>query len=147
MNLYIINGPNLNLLGLRDKKHYGTLSYQQLCTELKLKTDELNLNSTIMQSNHEGQIVEFIHEAIKLDIDALIINPAAYSHSSIAILDALECFSGYKIEVHLSAVQEREDFRKKLITANGCDEMISGQGYKGYLLAIEKVKKRLDDAK
>ncbi len=147
MKIYIINGPNLNLLGIREKEHYGSLDYKQLELEIKDYTNKLAINSTIRQSNYEGEIVEFIHEAITEAYDGIIINPAAYSHTSIAILDALKCFTGPKIEVHLSDVLNRETFRRQLITANACDTMISGLGSKGYIKAISQIKKRLDNEK
>ncbi len=146
MNIYIINGPNLNLLGLREQAHYGKETYEMLCQIITDKANNLNLNSTILQSNYEGQIVEFIHEAISKQIDGIIINPAAYSHTSIAIYDALLCYQGVIIEVHLSDVKKREAFRQTLISAMAADMIITGEGTSGYLRAIEEIKVRLEHA-
>lgn len=145
MNIYIINGPNLNLLGIREPEHYGSIKYQDLCTNLTSTSNNLKMNSTIRQSNYEGEIVEFIHEAIRVEYDGIIINPAAYSHTSIAILDALKCFAGPIIEVHMSDVSNRESFRQTLITKQASDEMISGHGVEGYIKALELMKGWLDN--
>ena len=110
MNVLVINGPNLNMLGLRPKEHYGALTLNEINEAmLELAKDKMNL--TFMQSNYEGDIVTEIQKAIGR-YDAIIINPAAYTHTSVAIHDALEIFQGIKIEVHLSHVDDREDFRK-----------------------------------
>ncbi len=146
MNIYIINGPNLNLLGLREPAHYGKETYEMLCQKITDKANNLKLNSTILQSNYEGQIVEFIHEAITKQVDGIIINPAAYSHTSIAIYDALLCYQGMIIEVHLSDVKNRESFRQTLISAMAADMVITGEGTSGYLRAIEEIKVRLEHA-
>ncbi len=146
MNIYIINGPNLNLLGLREPAHYGKDTYEMLCQKIKNEANNLKLNSTILQSNYEGQIVEFIHEAIRKQVDGIIINPAAYSHTSIAIYDALLCYQGIIIEVHLSDVKKREPFRQTLISAMAADMVIIGHGTSGYLEAMEEIKMRLEHA-
>lgn len=143
MKVYVINGPNLNMLGLREPSIYGAHSYEQLVNLIEKKVKSLKMKTTIFQSNYEGRIVEIIQQAILDDIDAIIINPAAYSHYSIAILDALKAFNGYKVEVHLSDVSKRERFRQIMMTAQGVDEVISGQGFNGYLLALDKVKNKL----
>ncbi len=145
MHIYIINGPNLNMLGVREPEHYGTFSYGDLTKKIEVHANKLGMKTTIMQSNYEGEIVEMIQRATQAGVDGIVINPAAFSHYSIAILDALLCFSGPKIEVHLSDVENREDFRRVLITAKASDVMISGQAYRGYLAALDEMKRRLNE--
>ncbi len=145
MNIYIINGPNLNMLGIREPEHYGTFSYGDLTEVIEKRVKQLDMKATIVQSNYEGKIVEIIQQAVLKEVDGIIINPAAFSHYSVAIHDALKCFTGPKIEVHLSDVTNREAFRKILITAKACDQVISGEGYMGYLMALDKIKESLNE--
>ncbi|MCH9028376.1 MAG: 3-dehydroquinate dehydratase [Bacteroidetes bacterium] len=133
MKILILNGPNLNLLGRRDKEHYGELSlekFEKIITE-KFPQHEF----TFYQSNVEGELINKIQPSAK-NFDALIINPGGYSHSSVAIRDALSETALPKIEVHLSNLAKREDFRQNLITATGCDGYISGFKEKSYLAAV-----------
>jgi len=139
MKLAIINGPNLNMLGYREEEHYGTITYDRLIDEIKNDIPDSFGNVSFFQSNSEGEIIGFLHEITLEKYDALIINPGAYAHYSYAIYDALLIFEGYKIEVHLSNVFEREEFRRVLVTANACDNMISGLGAKSYLNALEEL--------
>ncbi|MDF9867207.1 3-dehydroquinate dehydratase-2 [Bacilli bacterium PM5-3] len=139
MKLAIINGPNINMLGYRETEHYGRLNYQELINEIKNKVpnrfDEINF----FQSNSEGKIIDYLHEITLENYDALIINPGAYAHYSYAIYDALLIFKGYKIEVHLSDVYNRDEFRKKLVTAPACQNIISGLGIESYLKALSEL--------
>lgn len=138
MKILIINGVNLNMLGIREPDIYGTTTYDGLITHIN---DFYQCD--FFQSNSESKIVDKIQEVvIKKNYDALIINPGAYSHYSIAILDALNILDILKVEVHLSDVLNREDFRKTLITAKGCNTVISGHGINSYIKAIEYIKER-----
>ena len=133
MKILILNGPNLNLLGKRDKEHYGELSIDKL---EKIITDKYPQHEfTFYQNNVEGELINEIQPAAQ-KFDALIINPGGYSHSSVAIRDALSDVDLPKIEVHLSNLAKREDFRQNLITATGCDGYISGFKEKSYLAAV-----------
>lgn len=133
MKILIINGPNLNLLGKRDKTHYGELSLEGV--EKVIKENFVEHNFTFFQSNIEGEIVDRIQSA-QNNFDALIINPGGYAHTSVAIRDALEAVSLIKIEVHLSNLAKRDEFRQTLLTASVCDGYISGFKENSYLAAI-----------
>ena len=130
MNIICINGPNLNLLGKRDKSHYGKLSLTKI--ESLLKKEFPKVFFTFFQSNEEGEIIEKIQEASST-YQGLIINPGGYAHTSVAIRDALEACKIPKVEVHLSHLVNRENFRQSLITASGCDGYISGFKEHSYL--------------
>ena len=136
--LFILNGPNLNLLGLRQPEIYGgeTLAdVVQACTDL---AGSLGLTVKPLQSNHEGQLVDWIQEA-RLNGSAIILNPGAYSHTSVAILDALNTFDGPVIEVHISNIHKREAFRHHSFVSSRADGVIAGCGTQGYLLALRRV--------
>lgn len=137
--ILIINGPNLNLLGNREKKFYGDTSLKKIETlcEEKCKKNEMVCN--FIQSNHEGELIEKIH-SVDSKYDGLIINPAAYTHTSIALLDALRATSKPKIEIHISNIYAREDYRRKSITSEAVNGIICGFGENGYILAIEAIK-------
>jgi 3-dehydroquinate dehydratase-2 len=139
MKLAIVNGPNLNMLGYRENEHYGSFTYDYLIKEIKDEMPKVFVDVAFFQSNHEGEIIDFLHQITKQDYDALIINPGAYAHYSYAIYDALLIFKGYKIEVHLSNVYQREEFRANLVTGVACDNIISGLGLKSYLNALEEI--------
>ena len=132
----IINGPNLNLLGNRETDIYGKTTLAEIEQLSKNKANKLNLDINFFQSNSESEIIELIHKA-QTDFDGLIINPAAFTHTSIALLDALKTISKPKIEIHLSNIYNREDYRKNSITSNGVDGIICGFGPLSYILAIE----------
>ena len=134
----VLNGPNLNLLGKREPEIYGRETLDDVargCAEL---ARELGLESTLLQSNHEGQLVDWIHEA-RLTSAGIIINPAAYTHTSIAILDALQTFEGPVIEVHVSNVHRREPFRHRSYVSLRADGVIAGCGVEGYALAMRRM--------
>ncbi|MFL0196730.1 type II 3-dehydroquinate dehydratase [Clostridium sp. WILCCON 0269] len=140
MNILVINGPNLDFLGIREKNIYGNENYEDLCEFINNKAKDLELNVEVVQSNIEGQIVEYIHEAYFKKYDGIIINPAAYTHYSIAIYDALKAVNIPTIEVHLSNINSREDYRKKSVTAAACVGQIAGFGFLSYALALEALK-------
>jgi 3-dehydroquinate dehydratase-2 len=136
--IYILNGPNLNLLGQRQPEIYGreTLAdVVQACADL---AEELRLPIKALQSNHEGVLVDWIQEA-RLQGSAIVINPGAYSHTSVAILDALNAFEGPVIEVHISNIHKREEFRHHSYVSLRADGVIAGCGTEGYLLALRRI--------
>ena len=139
-SIIIINGPNLNLLGNREKNIYGSKSLEDIKKDCIDKGNEKKLNIVFFQSNNEGEIIEKIQE-VENNYEGLIINPAAFTHSSIAILDSLRSISKPKIEIHLSNIYSREEYRKKSITSEGVDGLICGFGSKSYILAIEAIAK------
>ena len=137
--IIIINGPNLNLLGNREKKFYGDTSLERIKS---LCIDECRKNKMeveFFQSNHEGELIEKIH-SVHDGFEGIIINPAAYTHTSIALLDSLRATLKPKIEVHISNIYAREDYRRKSITSEAVNGVICGFGENGYLLAIEAMK-------
>lgn len=137
MKIWIINGANLNFLGKRDIIQYGERSYETLCDMIREKAQEISAQVQICQSNHEGELIDKLQEAYQSKVDALIINPGAFAHYSYALRDALEVLDCIKIEVHISNIQKREEFRRKSLTAEVCDAVMSGFGLEGYLLAMD----------
>ncbi len=144
MKFLIINGPNLNLLGLREPDIYGDRSYETLCAHLKGWCEECGIKFDIFQSNHEGAIVDKIQEAYFDKVDGIIINPAAYTHTSVAILDALKAVSIPTVEVHISKVSEREEFRQISYVSLCAIKTIQGLGFEGYYEAIRYLKGYLE---
>ena len=136
MKLLIINGPNLNMLGIREKAIYGTQTYADLQNLLNVTLMEKGIEGEIFQSNHEGALVDRIQQAYFDGTDGIVINPAAYTHTSVAILDALKAVNLPAVEVHLSDVKEREDFRQISYAGKACRKTIMGKGFQGYLEAI-----------
>ncbi len=137
LKLLIINGPNLNLLGSREPEVYGSDTLEVIQNETTSWAKAKNVATEWYQSNIEGEIVSKIQEAREANFDGLIINPAAYSHTSVAILDALTLFEKPIIEVHISNTNNREEFRKTKLTARASTSLLEGFGKKGYILAIE----------
>lgn len=137
MKIYVINGPNLNLLGIREPDKYGTESYESLISSLKIHSDKKGYDIVCYQSNHEGDLVDKIHEAYFEKADGIVINPGAYTHTSIALLDALNAVKIPTVEVHITDVSKREDFRKKSYIRDACMKSIMGHGFKGYFEAVE----------
>ena len=135
MRILVINGPNINMLGIREKNIYGVNDYNSLIEKIKKEANELECQVDFFQSNIEGKIITSIQKALGV-YDGIIINPAAYTHYSIGILDALKSVNIPAIEVHISNIHQREDFRKKSVTAEGCIGQISGLGFEGYTLAL-----------
>lgn len=136
MKLFIINGPNLNMLGIREPEIYGKLTLQDIESKIKLYCAKNQIDVEFYQSNHEGEIVDIIQSAYK-KADGIIINPAAYTHTSVAILDALKAVDIDTVEVHLSDVDEREDFRKFSYASLFAKKVIKGKGADGYIEAID----------
>ena len=136
--ILIINGPNLNLLGNREDDIYGKDSLDKIKSDCEKKGIEKKLEIIFFQSNNEGEIIDKIHE-VNDKFDGLIINPAAFTHSSIAILDSLRAIKKPKIEIHLSNIYSREEYRKKSITSEGVHGLICGFGGNSYLLGIEAI--------
>lgn len=139
MKVLVLNGPNLNMLGKRPKEHYGSKTLAEI-NELILKEANDEMDIEFYQSNHEGDLVTKIQESLLYD--AIIINPAAYTHTSVAIRDALEMFTGVKIEVHLSHVDDRDDFRRINFVRDVCEVCFSGKLEGSYIDAIKYLKKR-----
>ncbi len=138
--ILIINGPNLNLLGKREELIYGKATLEDIKNNCEKYSSKLKLKIDFFQFNNEGEIIDRIQEVEK-KYDGLIINPAAYTHSSIAILDSLRAIKKPKIEIHLSNIYSREDYRKKSITSEGVDGLICGFGENSYILGIEAIHK------
>ena len=135
--IHILNGPNLNLLGLRQPEIYGRETLADVAARCDILAAELGVEVTFQQSNHEGAIVEMIHAA-RDQASAIVINPAAYTHTSVAILDALNAFEGPVFEVHISNVHKRESFRHHSYVSLRADGVIAGCGTEGYLLALRR---------
>jgi 3-dehydroquinate dehydratase II len=134
----LLNGPNLNLLGLRQPEIYGRETLDDVAAKATDLADELGLRLKPQQSNHEGQLVDWIHQARGAS-DGIIINPGAYSHTSIAILDALNAYDGPVLEVHISNIHKRESFRHHSHVSLRADGVIAGFGTEGYLLALRRM--------
>lgn len=137
MKLYIINGPNLNLLGIREPDKYGNENYDALVSTVKKHCDALDCETVFYQSNHEGDLVDKIQEAYFEGADGIIINPGAYTHTSIALLDAVLSVRIPTVEVHISKVEEREDFRQISYIRRAAVATITGRGIKGYTDACD----------
>ena len=140
MKILVINGPNLNFLGIRNKAVYGNQDYAYLVNMIEEYAREKGIEAELFQSNHEGDIIDRIQRAYYEGVDGLVINPGAYTHYSYAIHDALESVETFpKVEIHISDISKREEFRRISVTAPACDFQIKGQGLKGYCLAIDKI--------
>ncbi|MBR4580749.1 MAG: type II 3-dehydroquinate dehydratase [Lachnospiraceae bacterium] len=139
MKILIINGPNINMLGIREKNIYGAETYGDLLDFCTAAAKELGVEVSFFQSNHEGALVDTIQEAYG-KIDGIVINPAAYTHTSVAILDALKAVSIPTVEVHISDVSKREDFRQISYVRQACIKTIAGHGFAGYKEAMEVLK-------
>ena len=137
MNLLIINGPNLNMLGIREPALYGSGSYEALCKKIQAYCNEKGICADFYQSNHEGALVDRIQAAYSDGTDGIVINPGAYTHTSIALLDAVKAVAIPTVEVHISKVEEREDFRQVSYIRAACVATITGKGFDGYLEAID----------
>ena len=137
MKLYILNGPNLNMLGIREPEQYGSDNYQTLLERICDHCGKLGIEAVCKQSNHEGDLVDWIQEAYFEKADGIVINPGAYTHTSIAILDAAKAVKLPVVEVHISKVEDREDFRQISYIRAACMKTITGHGLNGYLEAID----------
>ena len=136
MKILVINGPNLNMLGVREPDIYGKTTYKDLCEFIENHCKEKNVHVEFYQSNHEGDLVDKIHSAYN-NFDGIVINPGAYTHTSIALLDAVKAVGVPTVEVHISDVDSREEFRKISYIRLACKTTISGIGIKGYTDAID----------
>ncbi len=137
MNILIINGPNLNMLGTREKSIYGSLTLEDINTNISEHFKDVNFN--FLQSNLEGDIVTFIQSAKTNDIDGIVLNAGAYTHYSIAILDAIKSIDIPVIEVHMSNVHKREEFRHKSVISCACKGVIAGFGQNSYILGVQSL--------
>ena len=143
MKLLIINGPNINMLGIREPDVYGSKTYQNLLDTIQAYADANSISVDFFQSNHEGAIVDCIQQAYG-NYDGIVINPAAYTHTSVAILDALKAVSLPAVEVHISDVDSRESFRQISYAGLACEKTIKGQGFVGYCQAIGYLKEKYE---
>ncbi len=132
MKLYIINGPNLNMLGIREPEHYGSATYKSLLEKIDAHARDRGIEVLTYQSNHEGDLVDKIQEAYFEGANGIVINPGAYTHTSVAILDAVKSTSLPTVEVHISKVEEREDFRQISYIRKAALKTITGHGLDGY---------------
>ncbi|MFI3255022.1 MAG: type II 3-dehydroquinate dehydratase [Eubacteriales bacterium] len=146
MKFLVINGPNLNFLGVREPEIYGHMTYDQLVATVKEKGQSLGIEVECYQSNHEGDLVDAIQGAYG-KMDGIVINPAAYTHTSVAILDALKAVNLPAVEVHLSDIAQREDFRQVSYAGKACFQTIVGLGVKGYEKALEALVAQLEPVK
>ena len=137
MKLLVINGPNLNFLGIREKGIYGTQDYNYLVNMIQDKAKAENCEIECFQSNHEGAIIDRIQAAYFDGTQGIVINPGAYTHYSYAIRDALASIEVPKVEIHISDITKREEFRKTSVTKAACDHQIYGKGLDGYIMAID----------
>lgn len=136
MKIMVINGPNINMLGVREPGIYGEQSYSQLESYIEEYAQKRGSEAVVLQSNGEGEIIDFIHHAMS-SCDAIVINPGAYTHYSYAIYDALMSVGLPTVEVHISNIHKREEYRRRSVTAPACIGQICGLGFRGYTLAID----------
>ena len=134
--IVVVNGPNLNLLGKREPHIYGTRTLADLVKMVRAKARELGVEVRVLQSNHEGEIIDFLHKEGPGSL-GIVINPGAFSHYSLALFDCLQALALPTVEVHLSNIHAREEFRSKSVTARAARGVITGLGFEGYVLAIE----------
>ncbi len=137
MKIYIINGPNLNMLGVREPDKYGSASYTDVVKMISEHCEKIGVTPVFYQSNHEGDLVDKIQEAYFESADGIVINPGAYTHTSIALLDAVSSVKLPTVEIHISKVEEREDFRQISFVRAACIKTITGHGVNGYIEAVD----------
>ena len=145
MKILVINGPNINMLGIREPEHYGKETYADLENKIRTYCNS-KCEIELKQSNYEGKLVDYIQDAYFEKIDGIVINPAAYTHTSVAILDAIKSVNIPTVEVHISDVASREDFRQISYVRQACIKTISGHGTDGYLHAIDTLIKHIQEA-
>ena len=136
MNILVLNGPNMNMLGIRQPEIYGSATYQDLTELIQKEADALGVTVSFFQSNHEGALVDAIQQAYFDQVDGIIINPAAYTHTSVALLDAVKAVGIPTVEVHVSDPDSREDFRRVSYIRQACAATIKGRGFQGYVDAL-----------
>ena len=137
MKILVLNGPNLNMLGIREPDLYGSSTYNDLISRITSYCVDKGIGVKCLQSNHEGELVDFIQQAYFDKTDGIVINPGAYTHTSVALLDALKAVSIPAVEVHITKVDEREDFRRISYVSLYCSKTITGKGFDGYIEAID----------
>ena len=145
MKILVLNGPNLNMLGIREPEIYGNNTYEDLCDLIEAYAKEKRIKVDIFQSNHEGDLVDEIQDAYS-EYNGIVINPAAYTHTSIALLDALKSVGIPAVEVHISDVSKREDYRQISYVREYCFATVSGLGFDGYLKAIDLLLENENDS-
>ena len=143
MKILVINGPNLNMLGIREPEIYGKATYKDLLRLIKTESKKLSVTVKCVQSNSEGKICDYIQKSYK-KYDGIVINPAGYTHTSVAILDALKAVKIPAVEVHISEVSEREDFRQVSYVRRACFLTVTGQGFNGYISALKGIKEKIN---
>jgi 3-dehydroquinate dehydratase-2 len=146
MKILVINGPNINLLGLREPEIYGRQDYAALVAFIRDACAQAGVEAEFVQSNHEGAIVDAIQAAYGR-FDGIVINPAAYTHTSVAILDALKAVGIPAVEVHISDISKREEFRKKSYAGMACEKTVAGMGFEGYAEAVRYLSKKYGGGK
>ena len=137
MKILVLNGPNLNMLGIREPDIYGASTYDDLISMITAHCEEKGIEVKCLQSNHEGDLVDYIQQAYFDKFDGIVINPGAYTHTSVALLDALKAVQIPAVEVHISKVNEREAFRQISYVSYYCSKTITGKGFDGYIEAID----------
>ena len=137
MKILVLNGPNLNMLGIREPDLYGSSTYDDLVSMITSYCENKGIDVKCLQSNHEGDLVDYIQQAYFDKVDGIIINPGAYTHTSVALLDALKAVCIPAVEVHITEVNEREDFRRISYVSYYCSKTITGKGFDGYIEAID----------
>ena len=137
MKILVLNGPNLNMLGIREPDIYGSATYDDLVNMITSHCEKKDIEVKCLQSNHEGDLVDYIQQAFFDKVDGIVINPGAYSHTSVALLDALKAVMIPAVEVHISKVNEREAFRQVSYVSYYCSKTITGKGFDGYIEAID----------
>lgn len=138
MKIIVINGPNLNMLGIREPSHYGSESYRDLLAKIRKHARSVGVKVSFYQSNHEGDLIDRIQRAYRR-ADGIVINPGGYTHTSVALADAVRAVSLPCVEVHISHVDEREEYRKISYIREACIDVVSGRGTNGYLTAIDRL--------
>ena len=147
MKVLVINGPNINFLGIREPQIYGSETYENMLEKIRAHAHKIGIEVSFYQSNHEGDLVDAIQGAYFDKIDGIVINPAAYTHTSIAILDALKSVGIPTVEVHLSAVEKREDFRQMSYVRIYAEKTITGKGIDGYIEALDYLKEKENESR
>ncbi len=137
MKILVLNGPNLNMLGIREPHLYGSSTFDDLVSLISSHCEKKGIEVKCLQSNHEGDLVDYIQQAYFDKYDGIVINPGAYTHTSVALLDALKAVNIPAVEVHITKVDEREDFRRISYVSYYCSKTVTGKGFDGYLEAID----------
>ena len=145
MKILVLNGPNINMLGIREPSIYGHDTYEDLKNVVKAHADQCGVQVEFYQSNHEGDLVDAIQKAYFDKVDGIVFNPAAYTHTSVAILDALKAVQLPAVEVHLTDTDSRETFRKRSFVRRHCIATVKGRGFDGYVEAMKILKERKQD--